>query len=418
MRIERLDCGCSAELVPQGVHMKVDNSTTAFFTTDGFYLIDVTHPENVDRIVIEGNLTVLSFRMWKNSWPLKKSVKYEENRSVSEKRLNVPQSRLQRKQHVRRKRPFVIQAKKAQVKRLVKKVLRYHTEPAAVMGVETTPTCMGSVDFFHYENGTLNAIGWAFDPTFASMGQPRIAFYQGTQKLQEASCTTIYRMDVANAIGNPDAESAGFSFLATVLAPAETSVFLEYGTAADTGRFLIGKIPGTRDQKELLVYAIEDPKSIGNLRYFKQRHVRSARKAYPQSIYQQKVDVIVPVYNGLEYFDALFSGIEKTKVPYRLIIVNDKSPDPEVGKYLEKYAAEHNNVVLLNNETNMGFLPSVNRGLKMAENHVALVNTDVEVPEEWLERLMLPIFAKENIATTTTVYHLRNHLQLPGFLPG
>lgn len=151
---------------------------------------------------------------------------------------------------MRRKRPFVIQAKSAG-KETGQKVLRYHTEPAAVMGVETTPTCMGSVDFFHYENGTLNAIGWAFDPTFASMGQPRIAFYQGTQKLQEASCTTIYRTDVANAIGNPDAESAGFSFLATVLAPAETSVFLEYGTAADTGRFLIGKIPGTRDQKEL-----------------------------------------------------------------------------------------------------------------------------------------------------------------------
>ena len=181
------------------------------------------------------------------------------------------------------------------------------------MGVETTPTCMGSVDFFHYENGTLNAIGWAFDPTFASMGQPRIAFYQGTQKLQEASCTTIYRTDVANAIGNPDAESAGFSFLATVLAPAETSVFLEYGTAADTGRFLIGKIPGTRDQKELLVYAIEDPKSIGNLRHFKQRHVRSTRKAYPQAVYQQKVDVIVPVYNGLEYFDALFPELKRQR---------------------------------------------------------------------------------------------------------
>ena len=39
--------------------MKVDNSTTAFFTTDGFYLIDVTHPENVDRIVIEGKLDCL-----------------------------------------------------------------------------------------------------------------------------------------------------------------------------------------------------------------------------------------------------------------------------------------------------------------------------------------------------------------------
>lgn len=79
-------------------------------------------------------------------------------------------------------------------------------------------------------------------------------------------------------------------------------------------------------QKELLVYAIEDPKSIGNLRHFKQRYVRSVRKDYPQAVYQQKVDVIVPVYNGLEYFDALFSGIEKTKVPYRLIIVNDQEP--------------------------------------------------------------------------------------------
>ena len=401
VRIERLDCGCSAELVPQGVHMKVDNSTTAFFTTDGFYLIDVTHPENVDRIVIEGKLDCLELP------DVEKLLAFEKEREVRREqervRKEAERAAKQAAEEAARAQEEALRhpGKKAQVKRLVKKVLRYHTEPAAVMGVETTPTCMGSVDFFHYENGTLNAIGWAFDPTFASMGQPRIAFYQGTQKLQEASCTTIYRTDVANAIGNPDAESAGFSFLATVLAPAETSVFLEYGTAADTGRFLIGKIPGTRDQKELLVYAIEDPKSIGNLRHFKQRHIRSARKAYPQAVYQQKVDVIVPVYNGLEYFDALFSGIEKTKVPYRLIIVNDKSPDPEVGNYLEKYAAEHDNVVLLNNETNMGFLPSVNRGLKMAENHVALVNTDVEVPEEWLERLMLPIFAKENIATTT-----------------
>ena len=75
-------------------------------------------------------------------------------------------------------------------------------------------------------------------------------------------------------------------------------------------------------------------------------------------------------------------------------------------------------MVLLNNETNMGFLPSVNRALKMAENHVALVNTDVEVPEEWLERLMLPIFAKEKNCDHHTVYHLWNHLQFPGFLPG
>ena len=229
VRIERLDCGCSAELVPQGVHMKVDNSTTAFFTTDGFYLIDVTHPENVDRIVIEGKLDCLELP------DVEKLLAFEKEREVRREqeriRKEAERAAKQAAEEAARAQEEALRhpGKKAQVKRLVKKVLRYHTEPAAVMGVETTPTCMGSVDFFHYENGTLNAIGWAFDPTFASMGQPRIAFYQGTQKLQEASCTTIYRTDVANAIGNPDAESAGFSFLATVLAPAETSVFLEYG---------------------------------------------------------------------------------------------------------------------------------------------------------------------------------------------
>ena len=84
-----------------------------------------------------------------------------------------------------------------------------------MQNVEATPTCMGSVDFFHYEDCVLNTVGWAFDPTFQEMGQPRIAFYAGTEKLQESPLTTIYRMDVAQAIGNPDAESAGFSFQAT-----------------------------------------------------------------------------------------------------------------------------------------------------------------------------------------------------------
>ena len=63
--------------------------------------------------------------------------------------------------------------------------------------------------------------------------------------------------------------------------------------------------------------------------------------------------------------------------------------------------AEHEGTVLLRNEKNMGFLPSVNRALAIAEHHVALVNTDVEVPEGWLERLMWPIFTKEKVASST-----------------
>lgn len=113
------------------------------------------------------------------------------------------------------------------------------------------------------------------------------------------------------------------------------------------------------------------------------------------------IDIIIPIYNGLQYFDKLFAGIEKTKMKYRLILVDDQSPDPAVREYLERYVAEHEGTVLLRNEKNMGFLPSVNRALAIAEHHVALVNTDVEVPEGWLERLMWPIFTKERVASST-----------------
>ena len=61
-------------------------------------------------------------------------------------------------------------------------------------------------------------------------------------------------------------------------------------------------------------------------------------------------------------------------------------------KYLEAYAKENDNVILLNNEENLGFVQTVNRGFAISQNHVALVNTDVELPSQWLERLMLPIF--------------------------
>ncbi len=40
--------------------------------------------------------------------------------------------------------------------------------------------------------------------------------------------------------------------------------------------------------------------------------------AAPQEVYKEKVDLIVPVYNGFEYLPKLFSSIKKTKMSYRL----------------------------------------------------------------------------------------------------
>lgn len=113
------------------------------------------------------------------------------------------------------------------------------------------------------------------------------------------------------------------------------------------------------------------------------------------------VDIIIPVYNGYEYLEKLFEGIEKTKSKYRVFIINDNSPDERVRSFLINYSNEHNDVIYIENEDNLGFVKSVNKAIALSTNDVAIVNTDVILPEYWLERLMFPIEYIKSVASTT-----------------
>ena len=68
---------------------------------------------------------------------------------------------------------------------------------------------------------------------------------------------------------------------------------------------------------------------------------------------------------------------------------------------LRRFAAGRENVTVLHNERNRGFVKTVNRGLRRTRGHVVLLNTDVELPQGWLERLMQPIFQFETVASVT-----------------
>lgn len=113
-------------------------------------------------------------------------------------------------------------------------------------------------------------------------------------------------------------------------------------------------------------------------------------------------DILVPIYNNLDLLQALLKDIEqKTASPYRLILVDDASPDRAVNEFLHRYAENHDKVVHLRNAANVGFVGACNAGFALAENHVALLNTDIRLPRGWLERLMAPIEKSTDIATTT-----------------
>lgn len=120
-----------------------------------------------------------------------------------------------------------------------------------------------------------------------------------------------------------------------------------------------------------------------------------------KEIANNEVDIIIPVYNGYDYLDKLFGSIFNTSMRMRIIVINDCSSDERVQLYLDKLSAEAADIVIIKNDINLGFLKSVNKGLALSKNHVALVNTDVEVPENWLERLMYPIFNDKTVASTT-----------------
>ena len=412
VKVEVLDCGCHGELIPFGMRIDKAADAVVFLNLAGGYFIHVTDPSELKKITISGQIRFLSQKEIAEEIQLeedrKEAVRREEERKLQqriqkEERIAAKKAEEERRQEELRAAMEFQHRPKQRAKRLVKKMLGRPVAPLVTENQQTeqpVSSCVGSIDSFSYENNVLQIIGWAFDRAYA-MENTHLAFLQNGEVVAEEPITVVYRSDVAAVLQIPEAESCGFSCVLVVHSPVETEVAVVYDTVDGEKAYPLCKIPADPGCNEIQVYTLEGQESIGNIRYFKERYLEETPVFDAKIPSDEVIDIIIPIYNGLQYFDKLFAGIEKTKMKYRLILVDDQSPDPAVREYLERYVAEHEGTVLLRNEKNMGFLPSVNRALAIAEHHVALVNTDVEVPEGWLERLMWPIFTKEKVASST-----------------
>ena len=113
------------------------------------------------------------------------------------------------------------------------------------------------------------------------------------------------------------------------------------------------------------------------------------------------VDIIIPVYNGFEYLDALFRSLVRTDINYNVYVIDDCSTDERVAEYLRNLAEKDTRITVITNEENLGFVRSVNKAFAVATNHIALLNSDIELPRYWLERLMYPIINLDKVASAT-----------------
>lgn len=116
------------------------------------------------------------------------------------------------------------------------------------------------------------------------------------------------------------------------------------------------------------------------------------------------VDIIVPVYRGLADTQLCVDSVlaSTCSTPYRLIVINDASPEPEVTAWLRQRAAQEPRITLLENPENLGFVGTVNRGMGLSDSHdVLLLNSDTEVANDWLDRIRRAAYSDRQVASVT-----------------
>lgn len=103
-----------------------------------------------------------------------------------------------------------------------------------------------------------------------------------------------------------------------------------------------------------------------------------------------KVSVIVPIYNALDDLNLLLESMLKN-FNFNLgdiTLINDYS-NQETSDFLQTFCFENNQFRLLNNEENLGFVKTCNRGIREAKGDiVVLLNSDTQIPKEFCERII------------------------------
>ncbi|MGJ4952596.1 glycosyltransferase [Bradyrhizobium sp. HKCCYLS20291] len=120
--------------------------------------------------------------------------------------------------------------------------------------------------------------------------------------------------------------------------------------------------------------------------------------------------VIVPVYGDTDATIACLDSLCRaraagtqsgTGASFQILAVDDGSPEPALKAHLQALAALQQ-ISLLVNPTNQGFIGAVNRALSKVQNgDVILLNADTVVPPGFVERLAAAAHSAADIGTVT-----------------
>lgn len=128
-------------------------------------------------------------------------------------------------------------------------------------------------------------------------------------------------------------------------------------------------------------------------------------------------DIIVPVYNAYDaVVECVNSLIENTDlVNNRLILIDDCSPDKRIRPLLKGFKSNYTglNIEVLENEINLGFVGTVNRGMKFSQNDVLLLNSDTQVSKDWIVKIKNCAYSDESIGSVTPLSNNATLVSVP-----
>jgi GT2 family glycosyltransferase len=119
----------------------------------------------------------------------------------------------------------------------------------------------------------------------------------------------------------------------------------------------------------------------------------------------------------LDCMEAAIPGILEIPLT-KLIVINDSSPEVGMQDALIGMANRWPNVVqLLANDHNLGFVATVNKGMRLYGDHdIVLLNSDVIVPNGWLKRLRDDAYSRAGVASVTPLSNNTTICTFPEFL--
>ncbi len=119
---------------------------------------------------------------------------------------------------------------------------------------------------------------------------------------------------------------------------------------------------------------------------------------------ERAVDVLIPIYKGIEVTEACIRSVLGSVRPGdRVVLIADCPPELAMPAMLDRFRVR-DDIVLLRNDANRGFIGSVNRGLGYSRGRdVLLLNSDTQMFPGGLEEMRTVLHGADDLGTVTAL---------------